>query len=115
MVVLGRTGRNFAAGMSGGEGYVLNEDGKFESRCNRGMVELEKVVDPHDVHTLRTLIEEHVKYTGSQKAKAVLDSWASMLPKFVKVMPMDYKRVLAERKAAAAKQASRDKEMVSHG
>ncbi|MEC4674579.1 MAG: glutamate synthase large subunit [Nitrospirota bacterium] len=115
VVVLGRTGRNFAAGMSGGEAYVLNEDGKFESRCNRGMVELEKVADPQDIQTLRAMIEMHLQYTGSQKAKMILDSWASKLPKFVKVMPVDYKRVLAERKAAAAKQASKGSEMVAHG
>lgn len=116
VVVLGQTGRNFAAGMSGGEAYVLNEDGKFESRCNMGMVELEKVFLPEDQDTLRTMITAHFEYTGSLKAKAVLESWDVMVPKFFKVMPMDYKRVLAERKAAAAKrQAGREKEMVTHG
>ncbi|MEE8613262.1 MAG: glutamate synthase-related protein, partial [Nitrospirales bacterium] len=116
VVVLGKTGRNFAAGMSGGEAYVLNEDGKFESRCNLGMVELEKVVTPEDKRILRTMIEKYFKYTGSPKAKKVLDAWKTMLPKFVKVMPTDYKRVLAERKAAAAKDwASRDREMATHG
>ncbi|MFB3136926.1 MAG: glutamate synthase subunit alpha, partial [Nitrospirales bacterium] len=116
VVVLGQTGRNFAAGMSGGEAYVLNEDGKFESRCNLGMVELEKVVTPEDKRILRTMIEKYFQYTGSRKAKKVLDAWKTMLPKFVKVMPTDYKRVLAERKAAAAKDwASRDREMATHG
>ena len=103
VVVLGRTGRNFAAGMSGGEAYVLNEDGKFDSRCNLGMVELEKVAAAEDVHMLRTMLEQHVHYTGSRKARMVLDDWHWMLPRFVKVMPLDYKRVLAERKAAAKK------------
>jgi glutamate synthase (NADPH/NADH) large chain/glutamate synthase (ferredoxin) len=114
VVVLGPTGRNFAAGMSGGEAYVLNENGKFESRCNLGMVELEKVVAAEDMQTLKTLIESHVKYTGSRKAKMILGSWTSMVAKFVKVMPVDYKRVLAERKAAAQK-ASRKEKVVAYG
>jgi glutamate synthase (NADPH/NADH) large chain/glutamate synthase (ferredoxin) len=102
--------------MSGGIAFVLNEDGKFESRCNLGMVELEKVVAPEDQQTLRTMIEAHHKHTGSRKAKTVLNAWETLLPKFVKIMPVDYKRVLAERKAAAAKeQAQKEKELVSHG
>ncbi|MEW6542957.1 MAG: glutamate synthase large subunit [Nitrospirota bacterium] len=104
VVVLGRTGRNFAAGMSGGIAFVLNEDGKFEQRCNLGMVELEKVATAEDKQTLRSMVEAHLKHTGSRKAKKVLEAWETMLPKFVKIMPIDYKRVLAERKAAAAKQ-----------
>ncbi len=115
VVVLGKTGRNFAAGMSGGIAFVLNEDGRFESRCNLGMVELERVVTAEDKQLLRGMIESHLKYTGSRKAKLVLETWEAMLPKFVKIMPIDYKRVLAERKAAAAKeQAHREKEMVAH-
>ena len=116
VVVLGKTGRNFAAGMSGGEAYVLNEDGKFELRCNLGMVELEPVVAQEDKVTLRTLIEAHVQYTGSRKAKEVLEKWDTMIPKFVKVMPIDYKRVLQERRAAKARQhARREKEMAGRG
>ena len=107
VVVLGPTGRNFAAGMSGGEAYVLNEDGKFDSRCNLGMVELETVTVADDVQTLRTMLEQHVRYTGSRKARMVLDDWSRMLQQFVKVMPLDYKRVLAERKAAAKKSVHR--------
>ncbi len=116
VVVLGKTGRNFAAGMSGGIAFVLNEDGKFEQRCNMGMIELEKVVTAEDKRTLRAMIESHFTYTGSRKAKTVLDAWDVMLPKFVKIMPVDYKRVLAERKAAAAKQQAQrgHKEMASH-
>ncbi|MGQ0812058.1 MAG: glutamate synthase large subunit [Nitrospiraceae bacterium] len=102
VVVLGRTGRNFAAGMSGGIAFVLNEIGKFESRCNLGMVELEKVVTAEDKRPLHDMITKHFMYTGSRKAKAVLDSWETMLPKFVKIMPVDYKRVLEERKRKAA-------------
>jgi glutamate synthase (NADPH/NADH) large chain/glutamate synthase (ferredoxin) len=104
VVVLGRTGRNFAAGMSGGIAFVLNEDGKFEQRCNLGMVELESVTEAEDRKTLRGMIEQHLAYTGSRKAKKVLDEWEAMLPKFKKVMPVDYKRVLADRKKAAAKE-----------
>jgi glutamate synthase (NADPH/NADH) large chain/glutamate synthase (ferredoxin) len=105
VVVLGRTGRNFAAGMSGGIAFVLNELDKFQSRCNLGMVELEKVVTEEDKKTLHQMITSHFMYTGSRNAKRILDAWETMLPKFVKVMPVDYKRVLEERKrkAAAAK------------
>jgi len=114
VVVLGKTGRNFAAGMSGGEAYVMNEDGKFETRCNLGMVELEKVVEGEDIQNLRAMIEAHLKYTGSQKAKKILDAWPGAISRFVKVMPLDYKRVLAERKAAA-KKTGREKQVVAHG
>ncbi|GJL53663.1 MAG: glutamate synthase [Nitrospirales bacterium] len=116
VVVLGKTGRNFAAGMSGGEAYVLNEEGTFELRCNLGMVELEPVSSPEDTKVLRTMIESHVHYTGSRKGKMILDAWDSMLPKFVKVMPTDYKRVLQARKAAFAKaHAQRGMEMAGRG
>jgi glutamate synthase (NADPH) large chain len=107
VVVLGRTGRNFAAGMSGGVAFVLNELGKFESRCNLGMVELEKVTTIEDKQLLHDMITKHFMYTGSRKAKEVLDAWEAMLQKFVKVMPVDYKRVLAERKAAASAKAAK--------
>ena len=115
VVVLGRTGRNFAAGMSGGEAYVFDDDGKFASRCNLGMVELEHVTDPHDRQTLRSMIESHLRHTGSRKARMIIDSWQSALSKFVKVMPMDYKRVLAQRKAAAVKKVSCENEVSVHG
>ncbi len=103
VAVLGRTGRNFAAGMSGGVAFVLNELDKFQSRCNLGMVELEPVVSDEDKRLLHDMITSHFLYTGSRNAKRILDGWEAILPKFVKVMPIDYKRVLAERKAAAAK------------
>ncbi|MCC2639988.1 MAG: gltB [Nitrospira sp.] len=103
VAVLGRTGRNFAAGMSGGVAFVLNELDKFQSRCNLGMVELEAVNTDDDKTLLHDMITAHFLYTGSRNAKRILDAWDSLLPKFVKVMPIDYKRVLAERKAAAAK------------
>jgi glutamate synthase (NADPH/NADH) large chain/glutamate synthase (ferredoxin) len=116
VVVLGKTGRNFAAGMSGGEAYVLDEEGKFPERCNMGMVEQEKVEAPEDIQTLRAMIESHFRYTKSVNAKRVLGAWDRMLPKFVKVMPRDYKRVLQERKMALAKEhARREREGGSRG
>ena len=102
VVVLGPTGRNFAAGMSGGEAFVLDENGLFAALCNQEMVDLEKVVSEEDEIDLRDLLEAHRKYTGSANAARVLDNWSTMLPKFVKVMPRDYKRVLAERKSREA-------------
>ena len=105
VVVLGPTGRNFAAGMSGGEAYVLDEAGNFPSLCNQEMVDLEKVETEADQVILRLLLEEHRQRTGSTNAARVLDNWDAMLPKFVKVMPRDYKRVLAERRARAEREA----------
>ena len=98
VVVLGPTGRNFAAGMSGGYAYVLDEDGGFESRCNPDMVGLEPVTNEEDRAGLRALIEEHADHTGSEKARRILAEWDSMLPRFVKVFPHDYRRVLEERR-----------------
>ncbi len=96
-VILGPTGRNFAAGMSGGVAYVLDEIGDFgRYRCNLEMVELEKVEQPADVAELRGLIENHVTYTDSEVARRILAEWEMYLPRFVKVMPIDYKRVLDE-------------------
>ena len=102
VVVLGRTGRNFAAGMSGGIAFVLDDAGKFQSRCNTGMVELEPVAKKEDKQLLHDLITKHFMYTGSRKAKQVLDTFKATLPKFVKIMPVDYKRVLEERRRKAS-------------
>ncbi len=120
IVVLGETGRNFAAGMSGGIAYVLNKDGDFERRCNLAMVELEPITEHksslnrdetpsmhedfdlmrdmmyNDEQRLRKLIEKHQHYTGSQTAQNILDHWDQFLPKFVKVMPVDYKQALLQ-------------------
>src|SRR5437870_7798993 len=100
----GKIARNFTRGMLGGIAFILNEDAKFETRCNMGMIELEKVTTAEDIKILREMITAHYDHTGSRKAKVVLDAWDKMLPKFSKIMPIDYKRVLAERKAAAAKE-----------
>jgi glutamate synthase domain-containing protein 3 len=91
--VLGRTGRNFAAGMSGGIAYVLDVDGGFESRCNTELVGFEPL-DGEDVETLRELVEEHAVRTDSEVAERVLADWDAVLPFFVKVMPHDYKAAL---------------------
>jgi glutamate synthase (NADPH/NADH) large chain len=116
VTVLGHTGRNFAAGMSGGVAYVLDEDGTFADRCNLAMVELEPVLDDdwklgfepsdqgavdsdmarHDGVRLRQLIEKHLHYTGSIQAAKILANWDTYRPKFVKVMPTEYRRALAE-------------------
>ncbi len=107
VVVLGKTGRNFAAGMSGGIAYILDSDGDFRNRCNMGMVALETVSAPEDIAELRQLVKNHAVNTGSVVAQQVLNNWEDSLNKFVKVMPTDYKRVLQERaeKAAAEQQA----------
>ena len=95
VVVLGATGRNFAAGMSGGVAYIFDEGGDFAARrCNKAMVGIESVEDPAEAEDLREFIERHAALTGSTRAKAILANWADNLPKFVKVMPKDYKRVL---------------------
>ncbi|MFH0940385.1 MAG: glutamate synthase large subunit [Candidatus Omnitrophota bacterium] len=100
VVVIGDTGRNFAAGMSGGIAYVYDMSGQFRLRCNLGMVETSKVSDSGDIKTVRGLLEAHLRYTGSDVAKKILDNWDRELAKFVRVMPLEYKRVLgqAERK-----------------
>ena len=99
VVILGPTGRNFAAGMSGGEAYVLDESGEFEALCNKGMVDLDPVVENDDVQNLKRLIETHRNHTESKNAKRILENWDEYLDKFIKVMPRDYKRVLAEEKS----------------
>ncbi len=128
VVVLGQTGRNFAAGMSGGIAYVLDKKGDFERHCNLAMVELEPITEEDealehleheggdlethgkvdishdmtrfDAQRLKNLIERHVHYTDSDKARLILDKWSEYLPKFVKVMPVDYRRALEEMRLA---------------
>jgi glutamate synthase (NADPH/NADH) large chain len=116
VAILGETGRNFAAGMSGGMAFVFDASGEFKNRCNMAQVALEKVegsasaantteslnikhsIDQNDAQTLFNMISRHVHYTNSARGKAILDDWDNSLSKFVKVMPVDYKRALAERK-----------------
>jgi glutamate synthase (NADPH/NADH) large chain/glutamate synthase (ferredoxin) len=121
VVVLGLTGRNFAAGMSGGVAYVYDEDGQFASRCNMAMVQLEPVLANADQEKsvdraiwhrgqadelqLKKLIEDHHRWTGSSRARELLDQWSTARGKFVKVFPNEYRRALGEiyaRKAALA-------------
>ncbi|HKN08233.1 MAG TPA: glutamate synthase subunit alpha, partial [Pseudomonadota bacterium] len=94
VVVLGRTGRNFAAGMSGGLAYVLDEAGSFASRCNTGMVELHALKDLEEISQLHALIVRHHQYTESEVARRILDRWDDYLGKFVKVLPSEYGKVL---------------------
>ena len=102
VVVLGSTGRNFAAGMSGGIAFVYDPEDDFEIRFNAGLADLELVTGPEDIATLRHMIEEHHRTTGSGPAKAILDDWNLSLPRFKKIMPRDYRRVLEERKQREA-------------
>jgi glutamate synthase domain-containing protein 3 len=122
VAVLGRTGRNFAAGMSGGVAYVYDEDGTFASRCNTSMVALTPVLtaaeqssssSPQAWHRgqsdevqLRKLIEDHHKWTGSLRAREILDHWASARGRFVKVFPHEYQRALSQKAAAATRPAA---------
>ena len=103
VVVLGKTGRNFAAGMSGGIAYVLDENGEFGNyRCNKTSVDLERIFDPEDQQILKNLIYRHFDATKSPRARWVLENWTGMLPKFVKVYPHEFKRVMAKRAAQQA-------------
>jgi glutamate synthase domain-containing protein 2/glutamate synthase domain-containing protein 1/glutamate synthase domain-containing protein 3 len=95
VVVLGSTGRNFGAGMSGGVAYVLDEKGEFPTNVNKQMVDIEVIDDRKEQQLLLAQIEKHLKYTGSPRAKYVLENWDRLLTRFVKVMPRDYKRMLA--------------------
>jgi glutamate synthase domain-containing protein 2/glutamate synthase domain-containing protein 1/glutamate synthase domain-containing protein 3 len=94
VVVLGPTGRNFAAGMSGGVAYVLDETGDFPRRCNQQMVSLEKLEAPDEIEQVWKMVQRHQAYTHSARAAGILANWPQMVPRFVKVMPKDYKRVL---------------------
>ncbi|AVX19478.1 glutamate synthase (NADH) large subunit [Carboxydocella sporoproducens DSM 16521] len=94
VVVLGKTGRNFAAGMSGGIAYVLDEDGTFPQRCNKEMVLLERLENEREIEEVKTMITKHARYTGSALAEAVLADWDNKITQFVKVIPRDYKRMI---------------------
>jgi len=94
VVVLGPTGRNFAAGMSGGVAFVFDGAGDFSSRCNLELVGLDGIEHEAEAARLQHLVQRHVALTGSARARALLDDWPAALPKFVRVMPHDYRRVL---------------------
>lgn len=107
VVVLGSTGRNFAAGMSGGIAYVLDMRQDFKAKVNTEMVELGTVNDPHEIAELRTMIEDHHHWTGSALADRVLKQFNHLLTKFVRIMPLDYKAVLEAEAAAAREEKTR--------
>ena len=96
VVILGTTGGNFGAGMSGGIAYVYDEDNFFDRRCNLQSIDLESVVLPEDIKELKEMIQAHHKYTDSEKAKSILDDWINAMHKFVKVFPMEYRKVLGK-------------------
>jgi glutamate synthase (NADPH/NADH) large chain len=115
VVVLGKTGRNFAAGMSGGIAYILDEDNSFEANCNKSMVDLEKLSHNEmnskhtekeinsdlldfDISRLKLLINRHYKNTKSEKAKKIINNWEKFLPQFIKITPFEFRRALIERK-----------------
>jgi glutamate synthase domain-containing protein 3 len=102
VVVIGPTGRNFAAGMSGGFAYILDEQGRFPVLCNTGMVDLEPLELDEDIDAVQSLLRKHIEATGSERAQWVLENWHSLQGKFVKVFPRDYRRVLDEKKTKQA-------------
>ncbi len=104
IVVLGKTGVNFAAGMSGGVAYVLDEDQMFDTRCNNEMVDIEPVAGEGDERLLYRLLNDHVTHTGSEYAARILRDWTEMLPQFVKVMPIDYRKALERLQKAESKE-----------
>jgi len=113
VVILGKTGRNFAAGMSGGVAYVLDSDNTFDSLCNKQMVGLERLEDSDEIESIQAMVKNHVKLTGSQRGKSVLELWDEMVPKFVKVIPHDYKRMLIAIKRARESGLSGDDAIMS--
>jgi glutamate synthase (ferredoxin) len=113
VVVLGSTGRNFAAGMSGGIAYVLDEVGDFPRHCNMEMVKLYKVEDPEEMEDLRRMIRKHAEYTNSELARRILGAWAETASKFVKVYPNDYRRVLETQRRYKASGLSDDEAMMA--
>jgi glutamate synthase domain-containing protein 3 len=112
VVVLGDTGLNFAAGMSGGIAYVYDPDRRFDLRCNLDMVDLELLTDPEDEAELKSLITRHLNHTGSKKARFILENWEASLPFFVKVFPMEYRRVLG---LMSKEDEATEREEVQHG
>jgi glutamate synthase (ferredoxin) len=116
-VILGPTGRNFAAGMSGGFAYVLDEQGDFPVRVNMEMVELQDLSDPEDQQIVWDLVRNHFDYTGSTRARYVLDNWQDLLTKWVKVFPVDYKRALETMKKEKDRMSQQASELteVAHG
>jgi len=99
VIVLGPVGRNFAAGMSGGNAFVFDPAQTFRSRCNLDMCEIEPLAEESELWLVHGLIEDHVRLTGSPRGKKILDNWDHLIARFVKVMPTEYKRVLERRRS----------------
>ncbi|NPA37692.1 MAG: glutamate synthase large subunit [Chlorobi bacterium] len=110
VVVIGKTGRNFAAGMSGGIAYILDEDGNFEYYCNKGLVDLTPVEDYADVQELQFMLNKHLMHTQSERAQEILVNWEQYLPMFIKVIPFEYKKVLEEEKVRELEKKLRETE-----
>ena len=113
VIILGRTGRNFAAGMSGGMAYVLDETDDFPAHCNQEMVKLEELEDPDEIEEIWKLIQRHQAYTKSKRAAKVLSSWRKLVPRFVKVMPKDYQRALQAMKKVKEQGLSGDQAVMA--
>ena len=109
VVVLGQVGKNFAAGMSGGIAYVLDMDSRLYMKVNKDMVNIERVTDKYDVQELKSMIQEHVSYTNSEIGKKILDNFGEYLPKFKKIIPEDYERMMAAIMQMEEKGLSRDR------
>jgi glutamate synthase (NADPH/NADH) large chain/glutamate synthase (ferredoxin) len=103
VVVLGRTGVNFAAGMSGGFVFVFDKDQLFDTKCNLEMVDIEPVTEKKDITLLKSLIKQHIKYTKSSHALYLLENWQETLPLFVKIMPIEYRSALVRMKQYESK------------
>ena len=114
-VVIGKTGRNFGAGMSGGIAYVFDEDGTFPANCNMEMIGLEPLQEHEDLDLVKGLLERHLEYTDSSVAQRILADWPAMAAKFVKVMPLEYRRVLNEARMSAPVPESREAAGVARG
>lgn len=109
VVVLGKTGKNFAAGMSGGIAYVIDLDNSLYRKVNKAMVNIERVTDKYDVQELKGMIQEHVAYTNSEVGKKILDNFKEYLPKFKKIIPEDYERMMSTIIQMEEKGLSREK------
>ena len=109
VVILGKVGKNFAAGMSGGIAYVLDEDSTLYTRVNKAMVKIRRVTDKYDVQELKGMIQEHVSYTNSEIGKRILDHFEEYLPKFKKIIPDDYEKMMSAIIQMEEKGLSREK------
>jgi glutamate synthase (ferredoxin) len=113
VVVLGPTGKNFAAGMSGGVAYVLDEAGTFPRNCNLEMVKLYKLEDAEEIEQVREMVRKHADYTRSERSREVLGRWEQAVPHFVKVYPNDYRRVIETQRRLRAEGLSEEQSIMA--